>query len=79
MSVDALAGACAAAAMGTLAPPADGPLALDGTKAINTVMKVPPSTGLTDAIVREFNWIMDTSGKVANWMGARLKEQAMSK
>jgi nucleoside-diphosphate-sugar epimerase len=80
VSVDALAGACAAAAMGTLAPDSDGgPLILDGTKAINAVMKTPPSTGLVDAIVREFNWIMDTSGKVANWMGARLKEQAMSK
>ncbi|KAI2501425.1 NAD(P)H-binding protein [Fragilaria crotonensis] len=62
VSVDTLAGACAAAATGTLVPPdgGTGPLTLDGTKAINAVMKVPPSTGLTDAIVKEFNWIMDT-------------------
>ena len=50
---------------------------LDITKAINGVMKVPPSTGLTEAIVRELKWTMGTSGKVASWMGARLKDQAM--
>ena len=84
--VETLAGACAAAALGTLQPQTQrefegvgGPLLLDGTKAINAAMNVPPSTGLTDAIVREVTWIVDTSGKVANWMGARLKEQAMSK
>ena len=84
VSVEALAGACAAAALGTLQQQqrngdGDGPLTLDGTKAINAAMNVPPSTGLVDAIVWEATLIMDTSSKVANWMGARLKEQAMSK
>jgi hypothetical protein len=50
-----------------------------GACGANAVMKAPPSTGLTDAIVRELNWIMDTFGVVATCMGAWLKEQAMSK
>jgi nucleoside-diphosphate-sugar epimerase len=75
VSVEAVAGACAAAAMGKLA----GTTVVDGTVAINAVTNPPASTGLTDALVRDFTWGVDTAGKVATWTGARLKEQAMKK
>jgi nucleoside-diphosphate-sugar epimerase len=75
VSVDAVAGACAAAALGQL----PGGQILDGSRAINAVTNIPSSTGLTDAIVREVTWMAETSTKVATWMSARLKEQAMTK
>ena len=75
VSVEAVAGACAAAALGNL----PGGQTLDGTPAINAATNAPSSTGLTDAIVREVTWMAETSTKVATWVSARLKEQAMTK
>jgi nucleoside-diphosphate-sugar epimerase len=59
VSVDAVAGACAAAAMGKV--PGGG--VLDGTKAIKEVTNDPPATGLTEAV----DWAKENAMKVYDW------------
>ena len=58
VSVDAVAGACAAAAMGKV----PGGV-LEGTKEIKAVTNDPPATGLTEAI----DWLKEGSIKVYEW------------
>ena len=77
MSVDALAGACASAALGELA---EGEFAtrravgtLDGTAAIKAAAGDPPSTGLTDALA----WAKGELTKA--FEAAKAKVEEMSK
>lgn len=75
----AFAGACATAAMGTLVS-SDGddrPLTLDGTKTIHAVIKVPPSTGLDDAIVGDF--IIGSLTRPVRWQVAWERGSARNK
>jgi nucleoside-diphosphate-sugar epimerase len=70
VSVEAVAGACAAAALGEIKGET-----LDGTKAINAATNPPASTGLTDAI----EWTVETAKGAIDSASALAKEQAMKK
>ena len=59
VSVDAVAGACAAAAMGKVA----GGGVLEGTAEIKAVTDDPPATGLTEAI----DWAKENAIKFYDW------------
>ena len=69
VSVDAVAGACASAALGELAEDAATRRAvgeLDGTAAIKAAAGDPPATGLTDAIAWATEGVMKAADAAAS-------------
>ena len=78
VSVDAVAGACASAALGELAEGAATRRAvgeLDGTAAIKAAAGDPPATGLTDAIA----WATEGVMKAADAAVAKVEEMTKEK
>ena len=67
VSVDSVASACAAAALGKEA--ANGKV-LDGTKAVNAATDQPDATGLSEA----FEWTKDNTIKFYNWAKEKIEE-----
>lgn len=69
VSVDDVAGACAAAAMdeGTMG-------VLDDAAAINKVTDYPPATGLTDALDFAYSWVKVEVPKFVDWAQKKIDE-----